>query len=249
MKTRTKWPVNGPGKKRWVHEYGSGNRAAIVLLHEMSGVSPHLEKLANDLAAAGYRVLVPELLPFRSDPTNLVPLCLMRQFTVLASGRPSPIATWIRSFCNELAGNPPRPVAVIGMCATGGIVLSLLYEDAVSAGVVAQPSLPFRFGHRIITNCELGCAPDEVSLASASGKPVLALRFELDRWCPADRLESMRRAWDSGDQSENLRLVEFPGRGHSTLTLHRDCAVVNGQTSIQILIEWLGEKHPPNQPA
>ncbi len=240
---KSRWPKEGEGKKRWVYEYGDENSPVIVLLHELPGVTESLKTLAAELADAGYRVLAPELLPPWGN-VNLVTICLTRQFAVFAGGRSSPIADWLGRLCSEAEAESSRPVAVIGMCATGGIVLSLLWRAPVAAGVIAQPSLPLRRGHRTMTLCELGCTTDEARKSADSGKPVLVFRFEGDKLCPKGRVDRLEDLMEASGKADKLELHEFPGKKHSTLTIHRDCAHTGKKSSVDLLKDWLSTNHP-----
>lgn len=241
------WAQGPGGKRREIHQYGPDGKPTIVLLHELAGVTLDIDDLARELEQKGYRVLVPVMLPARGL-LNVAIICLSAEFTTFASGRSSLISEWLREFCSGPASEQGRRrVAVIGMCATGGIVLSVLFDASVVAGVAAQPSLPFRVGKRRVSQYELGASEQDAKASARSGKRLLTMRFERDRICPRDRIDGMRELWIDAGAADRFVSVEFPHKGHSTLTLHRACAIAGDETSRDILFRFLSESLPANQ--
>ena len=142
---------------------------------------------------------------------------MSREFTKLATGETTPVAGWLRSLARELHADLGGPgVGALGMCFTGGFALAMMVDHAVAAPVVAQPSAPFPVGRKRAADLNLSPADlTTVKQRAAGGCEVLGLRYRKD---PAvgTRFDSLTR--ELGDQF--LR-VEFEGRGHSTVTVHR----------------------------
>jgi hypothetical protein len=102
------------------------------------------------------------------------------------------------------------------MCFTGGFALAMMVDDAVAAPVVAQPSTPMPLGARRKADLNLSPADLEIVKRRASqGCAVLGLRYRDDA-ATGTRFDTLRR--EIGDK---FLAVEFEGRGHSTLTEHR----------------------------
>jgi dienelactone hydrolase len=123
---------------------------AVVVIHEIYGFAPTVARLCRWVRDAGFRIYAPILFG-RPDAKNkerpmlnrLLSLCVSREFTILATGRSSPVVGWLKALARqahqECGG---RGVGVIGMCLTGGFALSMAVDPAVVASVMGQPGLP-----------------------------------------------------------------------------------------------------------
>ena len=123
---------------------------AIIVIHEVYGFTPTLARFCRWVRDAGFRVYAPIL--FGSpDAGNaekqtlgrILSLCVSREFTLLAANKSSPVTDWLRALArlaHEECGGPG--VGAIGMCLTGGFVLSMALDPVVLAPVLAQPGLP-----------------------------------------------------------------------------------------------------------
>ena len=136
---------------------------------------------------------------------------------MLATGRTSPIAVWLRSLArgiHEELGGPG--VGALGMCFTGGFALAMMVDTSVVAPVLAQPSLPFSVGRKRAADLNLSPADlAAVRSRAAGGCQVLGLRYR-DDMAVGTRFETLTR--EIGDA---FIRVEFEGKEHSTLTEHR----------------------------
>ena len=202
--------------------YRKGDGPGVILLHELPGLTQETVKLAEYLVDGGFHVAMPLLFgdPLQRHPLGLsvgtaamtVKLCIRREFNCLATGRSSPITRTLRAYAARLhAERGGKGVGAIGMCFTGGFVLSLMLEPALLAPVMAQPSLPF-FG-----GAGLDVEPETLAAAvrRSSDAPVLALLFEDDDLCPRSRMDGLKTAFGGRPRFE---CVEVPGAGHATLT-------------------------------
>jgi hypothetical protein len=98
----------------------------------------------------------------------------------------------------------------------------MMVDPAVSARVVAQPSLPFAIGRK--RGCDLNLSPadlDAVKAGAAAGCRVLGLQYKDDRATGKrfDRLET--------EIGAPFVRIEFPGKLQATLTAHRQQAAVD----------------------
>ncbi len=218
------------GATRVVWRLGSG--PCVLVLAELPGITPRVVDFARRLSAAGMSVSLPHL--FGEDgrePTSgylassFLRACISREFTVLATGRSSPVVEWLRALAHvehERCGGPG--VGVVGMCFTGGFGLAMLADAPVLAPVLAEPSLPLPIGRR--RAADVGCSVAELAAARqklAGGARVLGLRFTHDPAVRAERFETLRR--ELGDRFVSVELDSSPGNpygyrkgAHSVLT-------------------------------
>ncbi len=194
----------------------------VVLLHELAGLSQPTLDYAYKLVTAGCVVHLPLIfgaIGQQSASKGFVQLCFARQLTPFLSNRRSKLADWLTEFCDHIRAAGGDPPVVIGMCATGGVVFSVLMNDSVGGGVAAQPALPLRPPWSSANLAALGATAKEVEASAESGKPFAALRYQRDWICPAGRIVQMAETFG------NENVVEVSGKGHSTLVYeHNDRA-------------------------
>lgn len=218
------------GVRKDVWRLGVG--PAVIVIAEIPGITPRVLAFARRVAGAGMSVALPHL--FGDDGRapqqsyvlrSLARACVAREFTVLATGKSSPVVEWLRALAraeHERAGGPG--VGVVGMCFTGGFALAMMAGAPVVAPVLSQPSLPFSIGAR--RAADLGCSVTELAAIRAKvadGAQVLGLRFTGDPAVKAARFESLRR--ELGDAFLGVEIDSSPGNpyghrkgAHSVLT-------------------------------
>jgi dienelactone hydrolase len=219
--------------------YRRGTGPAVVVVHEIPGITPKVVAFADEVVDAGFTVVLPELFGTVGAPmtgANVVKvlprLCVSREFTLMATGRTSPVAVWLRSLARSLHQELGGPgVGALGMCFTGGFALAMMVDDSVAAPVVAQPSLPFAVGKR--RAADLNLSPEDLAAVkdrAAAGCQVLGLRYRQD---PAvgTRFDTLAR--EIGDAFLH---VDLEGKGHSTLTEHRQ------QEAVDRVLAFFGDK-------
>lgn len=198
-----------------------GNGPAVLLMHELPGMTPECVALARRIAHDGFTVYMPLLFGEANEPLsgvkmlgNAVKLCLSREFAMLASHRSSPVTSWLKALCREAKARCEGPgVGVIGMCLTGGFVLSLMADDSVLTPVMCQPSLPVALLPQ--QKRALGLSADELAIAkqrAASGCKPLGFRFSGDSTCPAERFTRLRQEF--GDRIDLTEIDSSPGNEH-----------------------------------
>jgi dienelactone hydrolase len=194
--------------KRLVYKKGSG--AAVILMHELPGMIPECVDLARRLAE-DFTVYMPLLFGEPDRPLSVpkilqytAQICISQEFYCFAKNKSSPITEWLKALCRqakqECGGNG---VGVIGMCLTGGFVLSLMADDSVIAPVASQPSLPFGItsAHKVA----LGVSPEDLAVAKQRanhGVPILALRYSEDKISPPEKFKRLRQEF--GEETEVL---------------------------------------------
>lgn len=226
------------GKTRTVYRAGSG--PGVVVIAEMPGITPEVIRFARRVVDLGCSVALPHLFgvpgrdPFRSGMrsavpdllTSIVPACVSREFTVLATGRTSPIMGWLRAYgrrLHEECGGPG--IGVVGMCFTGGFALGMIADAPVLAPVLSQPSVPFSTTKK--ARGDLGLSADDeramVETCAARDLTVLGLRFTGDKLAPPERFATLRRVL--GDRFVGVEIDSSEGnpwdhaaKAHSVLT-------------------------------
>ncbi len=219
--------------------YRKGSGPGVIVIHEIPGLTPEVIGFAEEVVAAGFTVVLPHLFGTPEAPTNAKNLlkvfprvCVSKEFTMLATGRASPVTVWLRSLASSLHDELGGPgVGALGMCLTGGFALAMMVDTSVAAPVVAQPSLPLPLGSR--RAADLGLPPDDLAIVkerAAAGCPVLGLRFEQD---PASghRFDTL-----TAELGASFIRVEFPGRKHSTLTEDRQ------QEGVDRVLAFFGDR-------
>lgn len=216
--------------------YRKGTGPGVIVIHEIPGITPPVIAFAEEVVAAGFTVVLPQLFGEPERPMGpaavgraLVQVCVSREFTKLATGVTSPVAGWLRSLARELRQElGGLGVGAVGMCFTGGFALAMMVDPAVVAPVLAQPSLPFCVGRT--RSADVNLSPGDLAAVrqrAADGQQVLGLRYRSDR-AVGTRFETLTR-----ELGEAFLRVEFDGRGHSTLTEHRQ------QEGVDRVLEFL----------
>ncbi len=219
--------------------YRKGTGPGVIVIHEVPGLIPEVVEFAEEVVARGHTVVLPNLfgtpgkkasVPYAAS--EFAKLCVNREFTVFALGETTPIAGWLQSLARSLHDELGGPgVGAVGMCFTGGYALAMLADAPIAAPVLAQPSMPAAVGRK--RAADLGLSPADLEAVKAKvngGCQVLGLRYAGD---PAigTRFDTLRR-----ELGDNFIAVEFPGRKHSTLTVHRQ------QQGVDRVLDFLSEK-------
>ncbi len=206
--------------------YRTGSGPAVVVCSEIPGITPNVARFARAVADRGMTAVLPHLFGHDGRPPSvsyeigsLASACISREFTVLATGKTSPITTWLRALAAEehrRCGGPG--VGAVGMCFTGGFALAMMVDDVVVAPVLSQPSLPFPLSRR--HRWDLGISETDVERVrerAASGTCVLGLRFSGDRMSPGARFDHLRQLL--GDAFVAVELDSSPGNpyGHKSM--------------------------------
>lgn len=219
------------GESYPVFRRGSG--PAVVVMHEVPGITPEVAAFARRVAAAGFTAIMPQLFGDAGrgyDPAHvgraLLRACIRREFSVLATRRSSEITDWLRALCRaahaECGG---RGVGAVGMCLTGNFALSLMVDPVVMAPVLSQPSLPF--GITPAQRRDLHVSDEELAVirqrVAEEGVKVLGLRFTWDAMCPKARFDRLREELGDGFEAIEIDSSPFnpdhiPVYAHSVLT-------------------------------
>ena len=227
-------------------------RPGIFLMHELSGLTPATQDFATSLAQRngnhpGFDVYIPVAFGSRGTSGGLVAAlagavrmaCVRAEFRALQSESSSPIAGWMRALSGEIATRTGGNIGVVGMCLTGSMVLSMIWDPAVKAAVAAQPSLPFKTQTASITASSKDIDASRESTVSQGfvTKRVRLLRFADDKSCLETRLEGIAEGWPQQGADSPIEIVPFPGRGHATLTEDHQSTKPDSRTLVRDFFE------------
>ncbi len=228
------------GRSAPVYRLGTG--PAVIVMSEIPGITPRVADFARTVASIGCTAVMPHLFgvdgkdpyaglpgvgPLATMARAMVPACISREFTILATGKSSPITTWLRALAkteHERCGGPG--VGAVGMCFTGGFALAMAADDRLIAPVLSQPSMPFGLTRRHREGIDI--SPDELATVknrcAAGDLTVLGLRFEGDKLAPPQRFRWLREqlgdAFTAIEIPDSAARPESPMPPHSVLTEH-----------------------------
>ncbi|MFY8238580.1 MAG: dienelactone hydrolase family protein, partial [Ilumatobacteraceae bacterium] len=136
--------------------YRKGTGPVVIVVHEIPGITPAVERFANDVVEAGFTVVMPNLVGTPGKPvsgkyiaSSMLKVCISKEFTHLALKQTSPIISWLRALAHSLhleVGG--KGVGAVGMCFSGGFALGMMVDDIMIAPVLSQPSMPFPVGKK-----------------------------------------------------------------------------------------------------
>ena len=176
-----------------------GTGPAVLLMHELPGFVPEFWRLAHWIKAAGFRVYAPALYGLAKSPHEevvhvdglvggMARACVSREIRLFARSGGSPISNWLRTLASHAHSECGGPgVGTVGLCLSGNFAWSVAVAPSVVAAVAADPALPFNNAGSIHLD------PHESrQLAERENLEVMALRFEGDPSCKAQRFKALR---------------------------------------------------------
>ena len=175
-------------------------RPPVLVLHEFPALSSQTLEFAKHLSSQGFSVYVPVLFGNRRGLTKgaaplgtVVELATSPDWNVTVSQRrTSKISDELRLLCSDISErHGGAKIGVVGMCLTGALPIALMSEGCVAAPVVAQPSAPL-LSLTANARASLSISDAELDAAAARGIDVLAVRYELDRISPKEKLDTLR---------------------------------------------------------
>jgi dienelactone hydrolase len=198
-----------------------GTGPAVIVISEIPGITPKVAEFGRKVAASGLTAVLPHM--FGDDGrapsggyviSSFTKACIAKEFTVLATGRTSPVIGWLRALAkdeHERCGGPG--VGAVGMCFTGGFALGMMVDDVIAAPVLSQPSLPYPVSKARRRDVGLSAGDlARVQERAAAGCTVLGLRFTGDKASPPERFEHLRELL--GDRFVGVEIDSSPGNPH-----------------------------------
>ena len=207
------------------HEtYRKGSGPAVVVVHEIPGITPKVLEFAERVVAQGFTVVMPLLVgEVGREPSggytasSMRKICISREFTTMAMRKTSPIISWLRALARQIHSEVGGVgVGAVGMCFSGGFALGMMVDDIMVAPVLSQPSMPFAVGSR--RSGDLNLSPsDEARIVerAQAGCQVLGLRFTGDKLV-GTRFNSLRELL--GDAFVAVEFESSTKQDHSVLT-------------------------------
>lgn len=205
------YPFDDGNHRHLVFDKGTGR--AVIVMHELPGLSDAAVRFADRLVAEGFHVHLPLLFgdaKVSAPGSNFVRLrlCINKEFSCLRANVSAPICDWLRGLAREVGKSAKNErVGVIGMCLTGAFVIPMVLEAAVVVGVISQPSIPFSFRYRYLKSGK-GPWMEEVNVSEADFEaavqraqrdniPLMVQRFQDDRLCPPQRVAKIAERFGS----------------------------------------------------
>jgi dienelactone hydrolase len=204
--------------------YRKGSGPAVVVVHEIPGITPKVLEFAERVVAQGFTVVMPLLVgEVGREPSggyiasSMSKICISREFTTMAMRKTSPIISWLRALAKQIHSEVGGVgVGAVGMCFSGGFALGMMVDDIMVAPVLSQPSMPFAIGaHR---SADLNLSPsDEARIVerAQAGCQVLGLRFTGDKLV-GTRFGSLHKLL--GDAFVAVEFESSTKQDHSVLT-------------------------------
>ena len=204
--------------------YRKGSGPAVVVVHEIPGITPKVLEFAERVVAQGFTVVMPLLVgevgrkPSGSYiASSMRKICISREFTTMAMHKTSPIISWLRALARQMHSEVGGVgVGAVGMCFSGGFALGMMVDDIMVAPVLSQPSMPFAVGSN--RSADLNLSPsDEARIVerAQAGCQVLGLRFTGDKLV-GTRFDSLRELL--GDAFVAVEFESSTKQDHSVLT-------------------------------
>ncbi len=222
--------------------YRKGSGPVVIVVHEIPGITPAVERFADDVVNAGFTVVMPNLVGTAGQEvsgkyiaSSMLKVCISKEFTNMALQKTSPIIAWLRALARSLHQEVGgKGVGAVGMCFSGGFALGMMVDDIMIAPVLSQPSMPFTVGKA--RGADLNLSPADaivVAQRAADGCQVLGLRFDQDKLV-GNRFDSLRDLL--GDAFIAIELPSQSPKDHSVLTEQRD------EASVQRVLDFFAEK-------
>src|ERR1700674_5531967 len=188
------------GKRRNVYRKGTG--PAVIVIHEIPGITPQVARFARYVVDAGMTAFMPHLFGVPGKPVSrayatieMARACIGREFRMLAENGSSPIVDWLRALAGRAYEIGGKGVGAVGMCLTGNFALTMMLDRFLIAPVLSQPSLPLPLTGR--KAAAVHASPEALANVrrrhAEEGLTVLGLRFAGDPICRRERFDTLPR--------------------------------------------------------
>ena len=202
------------------------NQPAIVVLHELPGMTPQCLSLATNIATRGYTVYLPLMFGKPTDDHTVwytVCLWIDPDWYLFHKHKTPRIIRKLRIITNEIEQRQSvKPMGVVGMCLTGTLPLALLSDTNVDVVVLSQPAIPFSIFHSKAAERALALSPGDLEAATnrvaAERIKVMGLRFASDWICSSNRFNTLTNCF--GANFVDLTIPMQNCKTNSCSTLH-----------------------------
>ncbi len=177
---------------------GDSRQPGVLLLQELPGITRATLDLAERLHDDSFTVYLPVLFGAPDSPwqpvKNFIRLCISAEFRLLTQRGRGPVSDYLRALCRHMQQEcGGRPVGAIGLCLTGGFVLTLMIDAAVAAPVMSEPAHLDGALDAFRATPSVGVPAEDFAAAKTRSErenvPVLGLRFTHDVTCPNARFD------------------------------------------------------------
>ncbi len=176
------------------------NGASVVVLQEIFGVNANMRTVADELAAAGFTAIVPDLFWRQQPGVELDPATDRERATELMKGLDPDLAVQdallAAVYVRALDGANGK-VGAVGYCLGG----KLAYLLSMKAGIDAAASY---YGVGI---------QGALDQMGAVRSPLLLHIAQEDQLCPPDAQAAIEQA--AGAHSDRVTVMRYPGVGHA----------------------------------
>ena len=180
-------------------------RAAVIVIQEAYGVNDYIERVARDLAAAGYHAVAPNLF-HRTECLTVDYGDMKRAIEMIQTLTDESELTDVDAAIAHLraAGFDDKRIGIVGFCMGGRVTFLACARRAIGAGVGF-------YGGAIVT----GWPPKLASLigeADSMKAPWLGLFGDNDQSIPVEHVEQLRDALKAAPVETEI--VRYPNAGH-----------------------------------
>jgi len=181
-----------------------GGGPAIIVMHEIPGLTPGVARLCRWISDAGFTVYAPVLFGTPGKPPDglsklaaITRVCISREFRVFQANQSSPVVDWLKLLAAQaLQECGGAGVGVLGLCLTGNFALAMAVEPFVLAPVMGEPGLPFG------NAAGMHISPEDLATVQQrvqkEGLIVRGYRFDGDTICKQVRFNSFDNALKPG---------------------------------------------------
>ncbi|TMK21556.1 MAG: dienelactone hydrolase family protein [Actinobacteria bacterium] len=180
-------------------------RAAVIVIQEAYGVNDYIQRVARDLAGAGYHAVAPNL--FHRGDVDTVPYGDMQKAvemiaTLTDASELADVDASIRHLRD--AGFDERTIGIVGFCMGGRVTFLACARRPIGAGVGF-------YGGAIVSGWPPMFEP-LIGESSALKAPWLGLFGDTDPSIPVEHVEQLRVAL--ADAPVATEIVRYPDAGH-----------------------------------
>ena len=194
---------------------------AVIILHELPGLSKECFDFGTRLAERGFTVYMPLLfgkpnVEGRSWWRSMRSSCYLlfsAEWCAYSKSRTSPITGWLSGLCHKVSeDHNGHNVGVIGNCLTGSFPIVLLKNREVTAAVISQPAIPMiAFSSK--AKSAVGVSPTDLAYATrrcaAEKIQILGFRFQNDCISPSNRFCTLNHVFGMNFLDQTIKTNEY----------------------------------------
>lgn len=211
--------------------FKAGQGPAVIIVHEIPGITPEVARFARWVRDAGFTVYLPSLLGSPGKPNSsgyqlnsILRACISREFSLWSDNKTSPVVSWLNHLAQRAhAESGGKGVGALGMCLTGNFALAMMVDPVMLAPVLCQPSLPVgKAGGTGVPADEMAVIRDRLEREDLT---VRGYRFEGDALCKAARFDALSKSLGPRFIGEALpdsamKQGTFVSNPHAVVTTH-----------------------------